>query len=327
MIKRTEGVSTTDIVGRMLLMNKEHHMKTPRARGEAGVPEGSDSAPGSPIMPGLGVRAGPSGSMGSLREIDEDEDEEDSHNSSGICDSGLGAAVGLGVGEGEHGRGGGGPGDVAGTESEAEAEAAGRERGKGGIGDESGGEETHDPVDFMEPWGSEIGPPGIGIKGASSSGSGSVTSQMRRIAAQQGPTRFLPTSRRFTQFSTGKAPAPGDRVVYVPGGWDLFNTGHIETLKQCKALGDFVIVGVYDDQTVNRLRGGGWPVLNQYERTMSVLACRYADEVVMDAPFHVTRDLLTNFDVATVVQPSRSDLLPVPTPGEEEEEEEEDDDA
>ena len=27
MIKRTEGVSTTDIVGRMMLMSKEHHAK------------------------------------------------------------------------------------------------------------------------------------------------------------------------------------------------------------------------------------------------------------------------------------------------------------
>ena len=27
MIKRTEGVSTTDIVGRMLLMSKEHHVR------------------------------------------------------------------------------------------------------------------------------------------------------------------------------------------------------------------------------------------------------------------------------------------------------------
>lgn len=142
---------------------------------------------------------------------------------------------------------------------------------------------------------------GAGMEPPSPLRSRSVSSQMRRIAAMQGPVRFLPTSRRFTQFSTGKAPGPGDRVVYVPGGWDLFNTGHIETLRRCKKLGDFVMVGVYDDQTVNRLRGGGWPVLNQYERTMSVLACRYADEVVMNAPFHVTRDLLLNFNVQIVV--------------------------
>ena len=27
-IKRTEGISTTDIVGRMLLMNREHHVRS-----------------------------------------------------------------------------------------------------------------------------------------------------------------------------------------------------------------------------------------------------------------------------------------------------------
>lgn len=61
-------------------------------------------------------------------------------------------------------------------------------------------------------------------------------------------SHFLPTSKRIVQFSEGLEPKPTDRVVYVDGTFDLFHVGHIEFLKRAKALGDFLIVGVHDDQ-------------------------------------------------------------------------------
>lgn len=45
-IPRTEGVSTTDIVGRMLLMTKEHHLRTKRSRRARGNSVGSLSISG-----------------------------------------------------------------------------------------------------------------------------------------------------------------------------------------------------------------------------------------------------------------------------------------
>lgn len=61
-------------------------------------------------------------------------------------------------------------------------------------------------------------------------------------------SHFLPTSKRIVQFSEGLEPRPNDRVVYVDGTFDLFHVGHVEFLKRAKALGDFLIVGVHDDQ-------------------------------------------------------------------------------
>ncbi|EPB89151.1 ethanolamine-phosphate cytidylyltransferase [Mucor circinelloides 1006PhL] len=114
-------------------------------------------------------------------------------------------------------------------------------------------------------------------------------------------SHFLPTSRRIVQFSEGREPKPTDKVVYVDGTFDLFHVGHIEFLKRAKALGDFLIVGVHDDQTVNAIKGSNYPLMNLHERALSVLACRYVDEVIIGAPYSVTEEILNGeYKVALV---------------------------
>lgn len=73
----------------------------------------------------------------------------------------------------------------------------------------------------------------------------------------------------------------------------MFHSGHIETLKyvlfgtrkadfnnKCihsraaKELGDFLLVGIHDDYTVNKHKGRNFPIMNLHERTLSVLSCR-----------------------------------------------------
>ncbi|CAA2978581.1 ethanolamine-phosphate cytidylyltransferase [Olea europaea subsp. europaea] len=49
-------------------------------------------------------------------------------------------------------------------------------------------------------------------------------------------SHFLPTSRRIVQFSNGKK-------YFV-------NTGHVEILRLARGLGDFLLVGIHNDQTV-----------------------------------------------------------------------------
>lgn len=104
------------------------------------------------------------------------------------------------------------------------------------------------------------------------------TSELAPFSANGNKTatvsHFLPTSRRIVQFSEGREPKPTDKVIYVDGTFDLFHVGHIEFLKRAKALGDFLIVGIHDDQTVNAIKGSNYPLMNLHERALSVLACR-----------------------------------------------------
>ena len=67
------------------------------------------------------------------------------------------------------------------------------------------------------------------------------------------------------------ARARGERIVFTNGCFDLLHAGHVNYLRQARALGDRLIVAVNDDDSVRRLKGPGRP-LNTVARRMAVLA-------------------------------------------------------
>ncbi|KAL9264714.1 Ethanolamine-phosphate cytidylyltransferase-like protein [Drosera capensis] len=114
-------------------------------------------------------------------------------------------------------------------------------------------------------------------------------------------SHFLPTSRRIVQFSNGKGPGPDARIIYIDGAFDLFHAGHVEILRVARGLGDFLLVGIHTDQTVSAKRGAHRPIMNLHERSLSVLACRYVDEVIIGAPWEISKDMITTFNIFLVV--------------------------
>ncbi|KAE8718780.1 Ethanolamine-phosphate cytidylyltransferase [Hibiscus syriacus] len=123
-----------------------------------------------------------------------------------------------------------------------------------------------------------------------------------RHRSQRGQiSQFLLTSQRIVQFSNGKGPGPNARVVYIDGAFDLFHAGHVEILKKAKQLGDFLLVGIHTDHIVREHRGMPYPVMHVYERSLSVLACRFVDEVIIGAPWEITKDMITTFNISIVV--------------------------
>ncbi|XP_005105781.2 ethanolamine-phosphate cytidylyltransferase [Aplysia californica] len=115
-----------------------------------------------------------------------------------------------------------------------------------------------------------------------------------------GVSQFLTTTKKIIQFSEGREPNPGDKIVYVDGAFDLFHVGHLDFLEKAAQQGDFLIVGLHTDPVVNRYKGSNFPIMNLHERTLSVLACRHVSEVVIGAPYAVTKDLLEHFKVDVV---------------------------
>jgi len=112
---------------------------------------------------------------------------------------------------------------------------------------------------------------------------------------------FLPTTRRIVQFaSKNKSLRDATKVVYVDGNFDLFSAGHIELLEKAKALGDFLLVGIHDDQSVNSYMGDNYPIMNLHERVLNVLSCKFVDEVIMGAPAVVSRDLIISMNIKVV---------------------------
>ncbi|KAI1270091.1 phosphoethanolamine cytidylyltransferase-like protein [Xylariaceae sp. FL1019] len=133
-------------------------------------------------------------------------------------------------------------------------------------------------------------------------------------------------SGTFRQLLKGKGPKPGQRVVYVDGGFDLFSSGHIEFLHQVVLVEEdlarkdgwyekqavdersgkgadygpvFVVAGVHDDQVINYWKGINYPIMNIYERGLCVLQCRYVNAVIFGAPFSPTKSYLTTLPWGT----------------------------
>lgn len=89
-------------------------------------------------------------------------------------------------------------------------------------------------------------------------------------------------------------------MVYVAGAFDLFHIGHLDFLEKAAKEGDFLIVGLHTDPVVNRYKGSNYPIMNLHERVLSVLAYKYVDEVVIGAPYEVTKSLMDHFKVDVV---------------------------
>ncbi|KAJ9606562.1 choline phosphate cytidylyltransferase [Cladophialophora chaetospira] len=102
-------------------------------------------------------------------------------------------------------------------------------------------------------------------------------------------------SGKFEKLVAGEGPKPGQRIVYVDGGFDLFSSGHIEFLKrvsQAEKDQAYVVAGVHDDAVINHWKGLNYPIMNIFERGLCVLQCRYVHAVVFGAPFFPSRAYL-----------------------------------
>lgn len=69
----------------------------------------------------------------------------------------------------------------------------------------------------------------------------------------------------------GEARRQGKRIVFTNGCFDILHVGHIRYLEEAKRLGDVLVVGVNDDDSVRRLKGLCRPV-NPCADRMRVLA-------------------------------------------------------
>lgn len=93
----------------------------------------------------------------------------------------------------------------------------------------------------------------------------------------------------------GVLPTPGQKVLYVDGTFDLFTPGHIELLRliheSCEK--PYIVVGLHDDYTINRIKGYNYPIMNLFERSLVVLQCKYVSAMVISAPYTPSKKYLT----------------------------------
>jgi D-glycero-beta-D-manno-heptose 1-phosphate adenylyltransferase len=71
------------------------------------------------------------------------------------------------------------------------------------------------------------------------------------------------------------------KVVFTNGCFDLLHVGHVRYLAEAKKLGDFLVVGVNSDESVQRLKGPTRPIQNQQDRAEILKALAAVDETVI----------------------------------------------
>ena len=99
--------------------------------------------------------------------------------------------------------------------------------------------------------------------------------------------------------------------------------GVIERLKAAKAQGDYLYVGLWDDETIKYYKGEKYPLQGLQERTLMSLAIQYVDDVVIGAPYIISEDLIKSLNLHSVVhvvtdedavKPRYADLDPYAVP-------------
>ncbi|XP_039860401.1 ethanolamine-phosphate cytidylyltransferase isoform X2 [Simochromis diagramma] len=96
--------------------------------------------------------------------------------------------------------------------------------------------------------------------------------------------------------SSACSPEKRKRVVrlWCDGCYDMVHYGHSNQLRQAKAMGDYLIVGVHTDAEISKHKGP--PVFTQEERYKMVRAIKWVDEIVEGAPYVTTLETLDKYN-------------------------------
>ena len=85
-----------------------------------------------------------------------------------------------------------------------------------------------------------------------------------------------------------------ETIVFTNGCFDLLHRGHVELLLSAGGLGDFLVVGINSDSSMNRLKGPPRPLVSEDDRAFLLLQLRPVDYVTIfdeDTPLETIQEL------------------------------------
>ena len=74
--------------------------------------------------------------------------------------------------------------------------------------------------------------------------------------------------------------------IYAKGVFDIMHYGHVNFLREARALGDWLTVGVSPDARAAALKRQ--PMFSEDRRAEVISSIRYVDEVITDGPREIT---------------------------------------
>jgi D-beta-D-heptose 7-phosphate kinase/D-beta-D-heptose 1-phosphate adenosyltransferase len=73
----------------------------------------------------------------------------------------------------------------------------------------------------------------------------------------------------------------GRRIVFTNGVFDILHAGHVRFLREARALGDLLVVGVNSDRSARRLKGASRPITGERDRLALVAALDAVDHALL----------------------------------------------
>lgn len=74
----------------------------------------------------------------------------------------------------------------------------------------------------------------------------------------------------------------GKKIVFTNGVFDILHVGHVTYLQEARALGDILIIGLNDDDSVRKLnKGPERPINDEQSRKIVLEALRSVDGVII----------------------------------------------
>lgn len=74
----------------------------------------------------------------------------------------------------------------------------------------------------------------------------------------------------------------GQKIVFTNGCFDILHAGHVKYLEEASQLGDFFIVALNTDESVQRLdKSPARPLQNEFSRTHVMASIGFVDAVVL----------------------------------------------
>ena len=88
-------------------------------------------------------------------------------------------------------------------------------------------------------------------------------------------------SLKELQIIVSDARQAGQTVVFTNGCFDLLHRGHVHLLREAKAAGDILIVGINSDRSVQSIKGPARPILPETDRIELIAAMEMVDYVIL----------------------------------------------
>tara|TARA_A100001201_G_scaffold75948_1_gene68645 strand:- start:1027 stop:1509 length:483 start_codon:yes stop_codon:yes gene_type:complete len=94
------------------------------------------------------------------------------------------------------------------------------------------------------------------------------------------------------------------KKVFTNGCFDILHVGHVKLLEFAATQGDYLVVGIDDDASVEALKGANRPIVPIKERAQVIASLKWVDEVVVFSGNEELQAMLDEIDPTLVVKGS-----------------------